>query len=165
MNAPNRMEHKMKIIQRKEIKRLSKYFRMEQDELINQAWLIEHEHPGISAEALHTKLNSYCVEQNKTNGIFGFTDSMDDDGKAIDLEGSASTHTASVEASLIEREELAQLDQRIEVLRGQFDLLRAIEGYASVAEMARKTGLKEREMLRWFQRQTDSIARQQEMFS
>lgn len=145
---------------KKEIKRLSKYFKIEADELINEAWLIAHDNPGIADAELHRKLNSYCVEISKINGIRGFCDSMDDADLKLDLAGN-NAHTASVFDELIENSDRAEREAKYE----QINLLKAVEGYASAAEMSRALGCSERDMRRWLEKQISTATTQAEIFN
>lgn len=150
----------MQEINKKEIKRLSKYFKMEVDELINEAWLIQHDNPGIAEADLLRKLNSYCVEANKTNGMYGYCDSIDDQDKAMDLAGN-NAHSASVIDAMIDASDRADREAKYE----QIEVLRAVEGYASAAEMSRAIGCSERDARRWLEKQIASAGAQAEMFA
>lgn len=129
-----------------DITRIAKYYKMDRDEVVSEAWILAATAPDLTEKAFFARISSICIESNKTNGLQGIEKcAVDSDSEEANNEESVHEYGRNPEQVAVEREEFAE---RSAFLGGldtkRKSRLAALEDCQDALEFGRKAGLTDR---------------------
>lgn len=131
-----------------DIKKIAKYYRVDRDEVINEAWILMQVEPDLEKKEFFEKLRSVFIEANKTNGLMGIEMCAVDADEAMGEDVVEKAHQSfgkNPETYFVELEEAREREQKIANLSDKKKLrLKALEDCTSAIEFSKTIGMSKR---------------------